>query len=256
MHRCSFYECFKCKKPYFGGLIDCEQEMNAAEQRTTEKEDLMCQECMLSEMGVGVRKCEQHGIEFVDWKCMYCCSIATYCCWGTNYFCGPCHDIVNRVYPNSPPAQNCNGHDCPLGIPHPPAATTLDHKESGAFPLGCGICRTEKFEKMKKLGIKQVNTSAEHMPKSFFSKRERHQYGDIDDREDKNKLIERPLVDIELPEFIAKAEEVLEREIAAKIEAEERRIAAEKAAEEERIRQLNKMPVNILNPRMIAKKQR
>ena len=104
MHRCSFYECFKCKKPYFGGLIDCEQEMNAAEQRTTEKEDLLCQECMLSEMGVGVRKCEQHGIEFVDWKCMYCCSIATYCCWGTNYFCGPCHDIVNRVYPASPPA--------------------------------------------------------------------------------------------------------------------------------------------------------
>ena len=26
-HRCSFYECHGCKKPYFGGLIDCEQEM-------------------------------------------------------------------------------------------------------------------------------------------------------------------------------------------------------------------------------------
>ena len=23
-HRCSFYQCFECKKPYFGGLIDCE----------------------------------------------------------------------------------------------------------------------------------------------------------------------------------------------------------------------------------------
>lgn len=132
----------------------------------------------------------------------------------------------------------------------------MDHKESGAFPLGCSICRTEKFEKMKKLGIKQVNTSADNMPKSFFSKRERHQYGDADDREDKNKLIVRPDVEIELPEFIAKADEVLEREIQAKIEAEERRIAAEKAAEEERIRQLNKMPVNVLNPRMIAKRQR
>ena len=26
-HRCSFYESHGCKKPYFGGLIDCEQEM-------------------------------------------------------------------------------------------------------------------------------------------------------------------------------------------------------------------------------------
>jgi len=24
LHRCSFYECYPCKKPYFGGLIDCE----------------------------------------------------------------------------------------------------------------------------------------------------------------------------------------------------------------------------------------
>ena len=94
------------------------------------------------------------------------------------------------------------------------------------------------------------------MPKSFFSKRERHQYGDADDREDNNKLIVRPAVEIKLPEFIAKAEEVLEREILAKIEALQIRMAAEKAAEEERIRQLMKMPVKVLNPRMIAKRQR
>lgn len=30
-HRTSFYECHGCKKPYFGGLIDCEQEMANAE---------------------------------------------------------------------------------------------------------------------------------------------------------------------------------------------------------------------------------
>ena len=30
-HRCSFYQCHGCKKPYFGGLIDCEQEMANAE---------------------------------------------------------------------------------------------------------------------------------------------------------------------------------------------------------------------------------
>jgi len=27
MHNCTFYECFKCKKPYFGGMMDCLQAM-------------------------------------------------------------------------------------------------------------------------------------------------------------------------------------------------------------------------------------
>ena len=31
-HRCSFYQCYDCKKPYFGGLIDCQGEMNNAER--------------------------------------------------------------------------------------------------------------------------------------------------------------------------------------------------------------------------------
>ena len=24
LHKCAFYECYSCKKPFFGGLIDCE----------------------------------------------------------------------------------------------------------------------------------------------------------------------------------------------------------------------------------------
>ena len=24
MYRCSFFQCHKCEKPYFGGLVDCE----------------------------------------------------------------------------------------------------------------------------------------------------------------------------------------------------------------------------------------
>ena len=40
--RCSIYLCNSCKVPYFGGLIDCEQEANNAEQRKTRPEDLIC----------------------------------------------------------------------------------------------------------------------------------------------------------------------------------------------------------------------
>lgn len=41
--RCSFYQCFACKKPYFGGLRDCEQDMAAEEQgKLVKPEDLLC----------------------------------------------------------------------------------------------------------------------------------------------------------------------------------------------------------------------
>ena len=43
MHRCSFYECGNCLLPYFGGLIDCEEEMNLMEDQT--KEDFLCKRC-------------------------------------------------------------------------------------------------------------------------------------------------------------------------------------------------------------------
>ena len=54
MHKCTFYECFKCKKPYFGGLIDCQQDMAMNEGDEANKpENLLCQECLLKEIGAG-----------------------------------------------------------------------------------------------------------------------------------------------------------------------------------------------------------
>ena len=43
LHTCTFFECHECKKPYFGGLADCQQQLNAEE--TTKKEDLRCKDC-------------------------------------------------------------------------------------------------------------------------------------------------------------------------------------------------------------------
>ena len=51
-----------------------------------------------------------------------------------------------------------------------------------------------------------------------------------------------PDIEVEVPDFIALAEELLEAEIQAKIEAEEE-------AERERIRILNTTPIVILNPK-------
>ena len=76
--KASFFECAKCAKPYFGGLIDCEQEMGL--EATTKKEDLMCKPCLLKDMSYGSNTCAKHGASAIDWKCMYCCSIAVYFC--------------------------------------------------------------------------------------------------------------------------------------------------------------------------------
>ena len=56
------------------------------------------------------------------------------------------------------------------------------------------------------------------MPKSFISKRKRLGYGDPDDVEDKNPLIIRPEIDFDLPDFVARADEILEAEIEAELE--------------------------------------
>jgi hypothetical protein len=201
-HRCAFYLCHGCDKPYFGGLIDCEQEMNALEQAERKKEDLLCQDCLVKELGVGERSCAEHGTRFIDWKCMFCCSLAVFHCFGIAYMCNECHNIMNMSLPRRCPRTiDCHGVDCPLGIPHPPAATNLDFKQGGAFPLGCSLCRTaDNYTKLHNNTVKQVAVSAAERPESWI-------------KEEKNKLIIRPRVEIELPAFIVHAEELLEAEM-------------------------------------------
>mmetsp|Transcript_29171 Transcript_29171/g.36202 ORF Transcript_29171/g.36202 Transcript_29171/m.36202 type:complete len:282 (-) Transcript_29171:760-1605(-) len=50
-----FYMCSRCEKPYFGGLIDCEQEQGMID--TTRREDLMCRPCLIKEMSIGKNIC-------------------------------------------------------------------------------------------------------------------------------------------------------------------------------------------------------
>ena len=135
-HRCSFYECHGCKQPYFGGLIDCEQEMNNAEEAKAKPEDLLCRDCVLKEIGGGKDICKEHGKQQIDWKCMFCCDIAVFHCFGTHYMCNRCHTGYTG---SGPEPRDCHGVNCPLGIDHPPASK--DPRKSN-FALGCGICRS------------------------------------------------------------------------------------------------------------------
>ena len=119
-----------------------------------------------------------------------------------------------------------------MGIAHPPPHN--DPRKGGVFPLGCGICRSEKLEVIQKYKTSlALDGGVKEAPKAWiYQKKEGPQ-------------IIYPDVEIEVPEFIARADEILEEEEAR--EAERR--------EEERKR-LAKLPIKYLSLKEQAKKRR
>ena len=112
--------------------------------------------------------------------------------------CLPCHDEYIATNCN-PTLKECPGDSCPLGIAHP--GPTRDAHIFGVFPLGCGICRSEKLEILENKQFRQVIDES-NMPKTYRKSNQ---------KEDK---IDRPLVEIEMPLFIADyaADEEAERQ--------------------------------------------
>jgi E3 ubiquitin-protein ligase MYCBP2 len=140
MHHYAYYQCFKCRKPYYGGLYECAAAGGNAEFDPSE---LLCGACS----PVMSQSCAKHGKEFIEFKCRFCCSIAVWFCFGTTHFCEPCHNNHSRLCstkkeellkcPCKPKGRSGMPEKldgpCPLGVDHPP------HGEE--FALGCGVCR-------------------------------------------------------------------------------------------------------------------
>lgn len=107
-------------------------------------------------------------MDYLEYKCRFCCSVAVYFCFGSTHFCDTCHDDFQRltnipkqklpkcpgmihvkcplfrnnilmqfiyliIYSAGPKAKQLMGEDCPLHVVHPPTGEE--------FALGCGICR-------------------------------------------------------------------------------------------------------------------
>eukprot|EP00825_Cyclidium_porcatum_P039779 TRINITY_DN4898_c0_g1_i1.p1 TRINITY_DN4898_c0_g1~~TRINITY_DN4898_c0_g1_i1.p1 ORF type:complete len:436 (-),score=56.00 TRINITY_DN4898_c0_g1_i1:71-1378(-) len=132
----AYYQCFKCKSPYFGGLKDCMRGLED-EKGNFKPEELVCAKCC----EIPVDDCKKHGKDFIEFKCRFCCSVAQCFCWGSTHFCEPCHkrqcegDYVSKYAKDKLP--KCSGKDqCPLKI---------DHKPNGEeCALGCSLCRNIK----------------------------------------------------------------------------------------------------------------
>eukprot|EP00727_Mastigamoeba_balamuthi_P001102 m51a1_g1099 putative e3 ubiquitin-protein ligase (471) ;mRNA; f:97129-107985 len=125
MHRFSYFPCFKCKKPYYGGERVCE----GGGVEEFKKEELLCSNCVpFAAQAV----CPKHGTDFIEWKCRFCCNVSVWFCWGTTHFCNECHKN---------PAETMRKQQmgllpkCTCSIKHPP--------NGQEFLLGCSLCRLE-----------------------------------------------------------------------------------------------------------------
>ena len=111
-------------------------------EATKKKEDLLCEPCLLNFLK-DKNVCKKHGARAVDWKCMYCCSVAEYKCLMSGWFCAKCHDNAN-LRGKDRASKTCKGGvNCPLGVAHHPLAGSDERKS--AFPLGCRICRSLEY---------------------------------------------------------------------------------------------------------------
>lgn len=102
---------------------------------------MLCNQCIAMSTSRGLTNCEKHGKESIMYKCRFCCSIATWYCWGTTHFCNYHHDRYQIAYKPKSMLPYCTGkkEDCPLKI---------DHAENGdEYAIGCSKCVAEQQEK-------------------------------------------------------------------------------------------------------------
>jgi E3 ubiquitin-protein ligase MYCBP2 len=134
LDRFAYYPCFKCNRPYFGGRRACEEAARDEDEKFDPKE-LVCGSCAANSEA---QNCKVHGREFIEYKCKWCCEVASFFCWGTTHFCVSCHkrqeqgDYLTKKKRSELPV--CQGPGkCKLGGKHPP--------NGEEFALGCAICR-------------------------------------------------------------------------------------------------------------------
>ena len=143
LKRLSYYMCYVCKKPYFAGRRECGDGPNVNQEDPNNNynpKDLVCgKDANLSGVA-GVTNCPKHGKEYIEYKCRFCCKIASWFCWGTTHFCEDCHkrqcngDYISK-YPKEK-LPKCDKGKCEVGGTHP--------ANGEEYALGCSICRNNE----------------------------------------------------------------------------------------------------------------
>jgi hypothetical protein len=72
--KCAYYQCYKCKSPYFGGMKDClRAQIDADANKEFKPEELVCSKCSAVSIGSGIVNCAKHGTDYIEFKCKFCC---------------------------------------------------------------------------------------------------------------------------------------------------------------------------------------
>ena len=133
----SYYTCYDCKKPFIGGLNNCEPNAdneNPDDDDNKPNEKVLCNHCHVDQSGNGI-KCNLHPDDLLI-KCDFCCTAASFRCGGGVYYCNNCHSHLRGV------VDKCKGADCPLGGNHPQGRTH-------GYIIGCVGCRAANADANK-----------------------------------------------------------------------------------------------------------
>ncbi|EKX50850.1 hypothetical protein GUITHDRAFT_92848 [Guillardia theta CCMP2712] len=136
--RYQFYLCHRCQRPYFGGIADCLAQ-EGGEENQFKREDLICGSCSASKLGNGRKTCKQHGDQYVEYKCRFCCSIATFFCFGSTHFCESCHKGWTEGSNQRPQSLV---KPCTCSEKHAKNCSTA----AGEHCFGCSLCRIKSHE--------------------------------------------------------------------------------------------------------------
>ena len=140
MNRLSYYMCYECNNPYFAGRRECGDGPNNNgddPNNAYNPKDLICGRHNKDVNVAGVNTCKIHGKDFIEFKCRYCCRVASWYCWGTTHFCDECHkrqcagDYVSKYPIDKLP--KCDPKVCEVGGKHPPNGTE--------YAIGCSVCK-------------------------------------------------------------------------------------------------------------------
>lgn len=135
-NKMEFYLCFKCEEPFYGGLKDCNENNIENDTNSKDKSNVVCINCIDSNIVQGKLCCELHGRSRIVFKCKFCCSEASHFCFGTTHFCEDCHlKQLNGELLTSKKIKDlpvCDPNTCFLKGNHP-----INGIE---YSLGCELC--------------------------------------------------------------------------------------------------------------------
>ena len=135
LEKYAFFLCYKCKKPYYVGKNNGKNTNYILDKYNNIEKDCLCGKDSFVYIPNSDNICNKHGIDYMEYKCRYCCNMASRFVSQTHY-CEGC-------YFNKKEIKSCDKKNCELGGNHP--------ANGEEFCLGCFACKFNEFIENKKI---------------------------------------------------------------------------------------------------------